>query len=253
MRLCRFMSSDGPRWAVVDGEEAVETRWSPFEGPFDAWGPRHRLADLRLLAPCTPTKVVCASGTYMQVIRDMNKKMPEEPLLFLKPPSAVIGPGDNIRWPGDTEDLTHEPELAVVIGRPCRDVGPDSIDEYILGYTCANDVSAWDVLQREVHFTRSKGYDTFCPVGPFVVKEPGLDPDDLGIRSYVNGEVALETRTDDMVFKVRDLVSFCSRCMTLQPGDVISTGASGVGHVSAGDRVEVEIDGVGRLTNHVAR
>lgn len=257
MRLVRFAPADGgiPRFALVEGDSAVECT-DPFAGDGPSpqpGGATLRLADLRLLAPCEPSKVVCASGTYRAVILELKKAWPTEPVVFLKPSTAVIGHGDAIHWPADASELTHEPELAVVMGRRARNVPLEEIDGYILGYTCANDVTAWDILQRVTHFTRPKAYDTFCPVGPAVVKDEGFDPADAGIRSFVNGEAALDTRTSDMVFTAQEIVSFCSRVMTLLPGDVISTGACGVGQVRAGDRVEIEIDGVGRLGNTVER
>ena len=263
MRLVRFAPPrDGdwahgsaPRFALVEGDTAVECS-DPFAGdgaPPQPTGPEHPLASLRLLAPSTPTKVVCASGTYRAVIVELKKAWPTEPVIFLKPSTAVIGTGAAIRWPAEANELTHEAELAVVISRRATNVPPEQIDDHILGYTCANDVTTWDILQRVTHFTRPKGYDTFCPVGPVVVKGEGFDPDDAGIRSYVNGAVVLDTRTSDMVFPVREIVSFCSRVMTLLPGDVISTGACGVGQLAAGDLCEIEIDGIGRLGNRVER
>jgi 2-keto-4-pentenoate hydratase/2-oxohepta-3-ene-1,7-dioic acid hydratase in catechol pathway len=251
VKLVRFASNDGPRHALVEGDRATELRGNPFDGVIEPWGPTHRLEDLRLLAPCAPSKLVMVSGSYKEVIRTFNKPFPTEPLIFLKPPTAVIGPEAAIIWPADAAELTHEAELAVVIGRPCRNVTPAEADRCILGYTCHNDVSAWDVLQREVQFTRSKGYDTFGPLGPCIVN--GIDPDHLGVRSFVNGAKVLESNTSDMVFRVRDMVSTISRWMTLLPGDVVSTGASGVGPLHPGDRVEIEVDEVGRLANHVVR
>lgn len=263
MRLVRFAPAGGgaPRFALVDGPGpdtlAVECS-DPFAGdgappaPLPGATPVP-LASLCLLAPSAPTKVVCASGTYNAVIVAMNKARPTEPVLFLKPSTAVTGPGTSIVWPRGVEELTLEPELAVVISKRATDVPVEQIDGHILGYTCANDVSAWDVLQRVTHFTRPKAHDTFCPVGPVVVKGEGFDPDDAGIRSWVNGRLDLDTRTSDMVFTVREIVSFCSRIMTLLPGDVVSTGACGVGHLAAGDLVEIEIDGIGRLGNTVRR
>ena len=257
MRLIRFAPADGgiPRFALVEGDTAIECS-DPFAGATpspQSGGATHRLTDLQLLAPCEPSKIVRASGTYRAVILEMKKAWPTEPVIFLKPSTAVIGHGDAIRWPADAGELTHEPELAVVISRRARNVPIEAIDDYILGYTCANDVTAWDILQRVTHFTRPKAYDTFCPVGPSIVKGEGFNPGDAGIRSFVNGTVALDTRTSDMVFTAQEIVSFCSRVMTLLPGDVVSTGACGVGQVLAGDRVEIEIDGIGRLGNTVER
>jgi 2-keto-4-pentenoate hydratase/2-oxohepta-3-ene-1,7-dioic acid hydratase in catechol pathway len=251
VKIARYRANGSLRWGLVEGEELHALRDSPFAGPVETSGEVTPLAEAELRAPCEPSKVVLASGNYREVIRAMNKPFPTEPVIFLKPSTAVIGPGEAIEWPAGVDELTHEPELAVVIGALCRNVPQDAVQDYVLGYTCLNDVSAWDVLTREVQFTRAKGYDTFAPIGPYIVRGD-FDPNDLGIRSYVNGEVALQTRTDDMVFSVDELVSFASTCMTLLPGDVVSTGASGVGNVTRGDTVEVEIDHVGRLTSRVA-
>lgn len=252
MILARYATNDGPRYGLVHGDDVTELRGDPFAGPLApdaAWGPTRRLADVRLLAPCTPSKVVLASTNYGEVLRMFDKPAPEEPILFVKPSTAVIGPGEAIQIPPGTSKVTHEPELAVVIGRPCSAIPPEHVRDFILGYTCLNDLSARDIQDREVHMTRAKGFDTFCPVGPFIVTE--LDPADLRIRSYVNGEVCLETRTSDMIFGVEELVSFASHCMTLLPGDVVSTGASGVGPTRPGELVEIEVEGVGRLGNPV--
>lgn len=249
MILARFTTYEGPRYGVVEGAEVIELRGSPFDGPVEPWGPTYVLEDVRLLAPCTPSKVVLASTNYWEVLRLFDKPKPDEPILFLKPSTAVIGPGEPIRIPAGTERVTHEPELAVVIGKPCARVAPADVAAYILGYTCLNDLSARDIQDREVHMTRAKAFDSFCPIGPVIVTD--LRVAGLGIRSFVNGELALETTTDDMVFGVEELVSFCSHCMTLLPGDVIATGASGVGPARPGDFVEIEVDGIGRLGNPV--
>ena len=250
MKIARYSSDGMTRWGVVDGDAVHELDRSPFTAPSDPGDRTIDLTDVRLLAPCEPSKIVLASGNYHEVIRTMGKPMPVEPVIFIKPSTSVTGPDTVITWPRGVDEVTHEPELAVVIGRFCRRVSAAEAADYILGFTCLNDVSAWDVLTREVQFTRSKAYDTFAPMGPFIVSGP-FEPNDLAIRSYVNGKVALETRTDDMVFTVHELVSFVSSCMTLLPGDVISTGASGVGAVEPGDVVEVEIEHVGRLSNRV--
>lgn len=249
MILARFSTLDGPRFGLVEDAAIRELRRSPFDGPVEPWGPPLALADVHVLAPCVPSKFVLASTNYGEVLRQFGKPRPDEPIIFVKPSTSGIGPGEPIRIPPGTAHVTHEPELAVIIGRPCSRVAPAEVDDYILGYTCLNDLSARDIQDREVHMTRAKGFDTFAPFGPFVVT--GVDTARLGIRSYVNGEVVLETTTEDMIFGVAELVSFISGCMTLLPGDVISTGASGVGPVRAGDVVEIEVDGVGRLTNLV--
>lgn len=249
MRLVRFLTNTGARYGLVDGDKVTELDQDPFAPTYHLWGPTHQLRDLTLLAPCVPTKIVLISGSYRRVIEQLKKEVPAEPLIFIKPNTAVIGPGQNIIWPPEAKELTHEPELAVVIRRPCRNVSPDKVSEYILGYTCLNDISARDIQTREIQFTRGKGYDTFAPLGPCIVTD--INPNKVGIRSYVNGRLALESTTEDMIFTVEEMISFVSRCMTLLPGDVISTGASGLGPVNINDRVAIEIDGVGRLENTI--
>ncbi|HFD39875.1 MAG TPA: FAA hydrolase family protein, partial [Anaerolineae bacterium] len=179
--------------------------------------------------------------------------VPDEPLLFLKPPSAVIGPGEAIVYPQHlSRRVEHEAELAVVIGRRARRVPPAEAPAYILGYTCANDVTARDLQRRDGQWTRGKGFDTFCPLGPWIV--PGLDPGDLAIRCLVNGQVRQQGRTSQMIFAIADLIAYISAVMTLEPGDVILTGTpSGVGLLQPGDQVTVEIEGIGSLTNPVRR
>jgi 2-keto-4-pentenoate hydratase/2-oxohepta-3-ene-1,7-dioic acid hydratase in catechol pathway len=215
--------------------------------------PVARLDEARLLAPVEPSKVVCVGRNYREHAAELGNEMPSEPLLFLKAPSAVVGDGDVIELPPHSERVEHEGELAVVIGRLCRRVREDEDPlAYVLGYTCLNDVTARDLQRRDVQFTRAKSFDTFCPVGPFVVT--GLDPLDLSVRTLVNGEVRQSGRTSAMAFPVPHLIRYISGVMTLNPGDVIATGTpAGVGPLLEGDTVEVEVEGVGTLRNRVSK
>lgn len=223
----------------ASASEARETGESvPFEGA-------------KLLAPCEPSKVVAVSSNYHEVLRAIGKEPPKEPLLFIKPSTSVVGPGGDIVIGGGSNYVTHEPELAIVIGRECKDVPESDVERYVLGYTCANDVSSRDIQNEEVHMTRAKAFDTYCPLGPHIV--PGLPPEHIGVRSHVNGSIVLDTNTSDMIFPTRMLISFISRCMTLLPGDVISTGAGGVGPIEDGDVCTIDIDGIGMLSNPVRR
>lgn len=209
------------------------------------------LEDAKLLPPVEPSKVVCVGRNYKEHAAELGNPMPERPLLFLKPPSAVIGHEERIVLPPDSERVEHEGELAVVIGRKAKNVG-ESEDplSYILGLTCLNDVTARDLQREDVQFTRAKSFDTFCPIGPYVVT--GLDPSDLKVETSVNGEVRQSGRTSDMAFPVPYLIRYISRVMTLEPGDVIATGTpSGVGPLRAGDTVEVFVEGLGVLRNAV--
>jgi len=209
------------------------------------------LEDIRLLPPVAPSKIVCVGRNYREHAAELGNEMPSEPLLFLKPPSAIVGHGDSIVLPQISERVEHEGELAVVIGRKARRLGED-VDplSYVLGYTCLNDVTARDLQRKDVQFTRGKSFDTFCPVGPFVVG--GLDPLDLQIETRVNGEVRQKARTSALAFSVPFLLRYISNILTLEPGDLIATGTpAGVGPLQPGDVVEVEVEGVGTLLNNV--
>jgi 2-keto-4-pentenoate hydratase/2-oxohepta-3-ene-1,7-dioic acid hydratase in catechol pathway len=223
--------------------------------PFIAWEPTDIVVDwndARLLAPVIPTKIVAAGRNYADHAAELGNEVPDEPLVFLKPPTSVIGPLQTIRLPPDSNMVHHEAELAVVMGTVTRDVDVEDVGSHILGYTAANDVTARDIQQRENKFTRAKGYDTFCPLGPAIDTE--LDPlEGLSVICRVNGEITQAGSTSDLIFGIGELVSFISRIMTLLPGDVVLTGTtSGVGPIVAGDRVEVEVEGVGVLVNPVA-
>jgi 2-keto-4-pentenoate hydratase/2-oxohepta-3-ene-1,7-dioic acid hydratase in catechol pathway len=204
-----------------------------------------------LQAPCQPTKIVAVGQNYAAHAAELGSAVPPEPILFLKPPSAVIGPGAAIAYPQHlSEQVDHEAELAVVMGRRAYRVRRDEAERYILGYTCANDVTARDLQRRDGQWTRSKSFDTFCPLGPWIVV--GLDTSDLAVRCRVNGELRQDGSTRDMVFGVNELVAAISAVMTLLPGDVILTGTpSGIGPLQPGDRVAVEVEGIGVLENHV--
>jgi 2-keto-4-pentenoate hydratase/2-oxohepta-3-ene-1,7-dioic acid hydratase in catechol pathway len=197
-----------------------------------------------------PSKIVCVGTNYRAHAAEMGKPLPDEPLLFLKPPSAIIGPGQAIVRPRGYERVDYEGELAVVIGRRARRVPPERALEHVAGLTCLNDVTVRDLQKKDVQFTRAKGFDTFCPVGPRVAS--GLDPSRLRLETRVNGKVRQSSSTADLIFDVPALVAFVSRVMTLEEGDLISTGTpSGVGNLEPGDLVEVEIEGIGVLANPV--
>jgi 2-keto-4-pentenoate hydratase/2-oxohepta-3-ene-1,7-dioic acid hydratase in catechol pathway len=215
-------------------------------------GASHRLGDVRLLAPVLPSKVIAIGRNYAEHAREMGGEPPAEPVLFLKPSTAVCGPGDPIRYPvGQSERVDYEGELAVVIGRLCREVPASQAADVIFGYTCANDVTARDLQARDGQWDRAKGFDTFCPLGPWI--ETGADPADLELVTSVNGEVRQRARTSQLLHGVAALVAFASNVMTLLPGDVLLTGTpAGVGPLTEGDEVSVTIEHIGTLTNPVA-
>jgi 2-keto-4-pentenoate hydratase/2-oxohepta-3-ene-1,7-dioic acid hydratase in catechol pathway len=212
----------------------------------------HRAADIKLMAPCTPSKIVALGVNYKSHGEEMNHTPPSEPLIFLKPPTAVIGPEEKIIYPPSSQRVDYEGELGVVIKSVTRNVTKVEAKDYIFGYTCLNDVTARDLQKKDVQWTRAKGFDTFCPIGPCIETE--LDPADLSLGTYLNGQVKQFTRTSQLIFDVYTCVSFISRVMTLLPGDVIATGTtSGIGPMQSGDTVEVKIEGIGTLRNYVLR
>jgi 2-keto-4-pentenoate hydratase/2-oxohepta-3-ene-1,7-dioic acid hydratase in catechol pathway len=217
----------------------------------------HRLADVRLLAPVLPrSKVVGIGRNYAAHAAEMGNDVPTEPLMFLKPNTSVVGPGDPIFYPSQTSNLHFEGELAVVIGRICRDVPPEQATDVIHGYTIANDVTARDLQRSDVQFTRAKGFDSFCPLGPWI--ETDLDPHDFAegrsIQTHLNGDLQQDGSTKDLIFDIPTLISHITSVMTLLPGDVILTGTpEGVGPMQVGDEVEISIAGLGTLTNKVAQ
>ncbi len=210
------------------------------------------LTSVTLLAPVTPSKIVCVGRNYKEHAAELGNKMPDEPLLFLKAPSSVIGSGDSIELPRDSRQVEHEGELGVVIGRrACKLKDSDDPLSYVLGYTCVNDVTARDLQRKDVQFTRGKSFDTFCPVGPFIVSD--LDPLNLIVETRLNGMVKQNGRTADMAFSVPFLIRYIANVMTLYPGDLIATGTpAGVSPMKDGDVVEVEVEGLGVLRNTVA-
>jgi 2-keto-4-pentenoate hydratase/2-oxohepta-3-ene-1,7-dioic acid hydratase in catechol pathway len=245
-------------FGVLDGDgQVAQIEGHPF-GRISFTGARYAQADIRLLSPILPSKVVCVGKNYAAHIAEMNTgDAPKEPLLFLKPSTAVIGPGDAIRIPPGSTNVHHEAELAVVIGaRGARNVTPEQAATSIFGYTIGNDVTERDMQKSDGQWTRAKGFDSFCPLGPWIETDLGglgLDPADLEVTCTVDGELRQQGRTSQLIFDVPTLISYISQVMTLLPGDVVLTGTpSGVGPISAGQRVEVTIQGLGSLASSVA-
>jgi 2-keto-4-pentenoate hydratase/2-oxohepta-3-ene-1,7-dioic acid hydratase in catechol pathway len=256
VRIARFSVSDQIVFGVLDGDpddtsnaHVTAIVGHPF-GPFELSTARFPLAEVRLLAPVVPSKVVGVGKNYAEHAAEMGGPAPDDPVLFLKPSTSVIGPGDPIRLPSLSDEVHHEGELAVVVGRLVREVPIERALEAVLGYTCGNDVTARDLQRADSQWTRAKGFDTFCPLGPWV--ETDLDPQDLAITCRVGGQVRQSARTSDMLHGVAELVSYVSAVMTLLPGDVLLTGTpAGVGTIRAGDKVAVTVEGVGTLRNPV--
>jgi 2-keto-4-pentenoate hydratase/2-oxohepta-3-ene-1,7-dioic acid hydratase in catechol pathway len=250
MKIVRIKAGDDIAYGVADSEGVLVYNGSPFV----AWEPTETVVpwpSVNLLSPVLPTKVLCVGKNYEDHAAEFDGEVPEEPLVFMKPATSVVGPNQAVVHPRISEEVHHEAELAVVMSRPARNIRAEDAGQYIFGYTAANDVTARDLQRKDGQWTRAKGFDTFCPLGPAIETE--LDPlERLAVICRVNGEVRQAGFTSDMVFGVAEVLEYITAFTTLLPGDVILTGTpSGVGRVEAGDVMEVEVDGIGTLTNRV--
>jgi 2-keto-4-pentenoate hydratase/2-oxohepta-3-ene-1,7-dioic acid hydratase in catechol pathway len=253
VRIARIAHSEGFAYAALgdaDGQEvALEIAEQPFVKPTFS-GRKWPLADVRLLAPVLPTKVVCIGKNYADHAREMGGEPPADPVMFIKPSTSVIGPNAAVRLPADSSRVDFEGELAIVIGQPCKDVPAEKAASVIFGYTIGNDVTARDQQKADGQWTRGKGHDTFCPLGPWV--ETQLDASDIAIRTELDGQVKQESRTSLLLHDVPKLIEWITRVMTLLPGDVILTGTpAGVGPMTDGQTVSVTVEGIGTLSNPV--
>ena len=250
MRIARFTKDGDLFFGVVEGDDTIATIAAHPFGEIQLTGERQPLADVRLTAPILPSKVIAIGKNYAEHAREMGGEAPEEPVMFMKPSTSVIGHREAIVYPPLSERVDYEGELAVVIGRLCREVPASRAADVILGYTCANDVTARDLQKRDGQWTRAKGFDTFCPLGPWI--ETSLDPSDLAVTTTVSGEVRQSSRTDKLLHGIPELIEFVTQVMTLLPGDVILTGTpEGVGPLQVDDEVSVTVENIGTLTNRV--
>lgn len=257
MRLVRYWdkAANAARWGIHEGDRVRELTGTPYEGVRPTSN-THPLGAVRLMAPCEPSKIIAGGANYYGHLKEVGLAVPEVPVFFLKPPSALIGPDDAVVYPPQTTRLEYEGELAVVVARPMRNTPPEEVLGNLLGYTCVNDVTARDIQViggNLLHLCHSKSFDTFCPAGPWVETE--LDAHNLAIELRINGEVRQRpSNTSDMIFPVEKMVSYFSHVMTLLPGDLILTGAPpGIGPMQPGDQVEVIIEGIGTLRHTVLR
>jgi 2-keto-4-pentenoate hydratase/2-oxohepta-3-ene-1,7-dioic acid hydratase in catechol pathway len=251
-KYVRIESDDGTHWGILHEENIAEISGNPVFG-VEPTGRNFLPSNIKFLAPVEPSKIVCVGLNYREHVKESQSatKEPDEPVLFLKPPSALIGPGGKIIYPDMAQRVDYEAELGVVIGKECRNIAPVEADDYIFGLTCVNDVTARDLQKKDVQWTRGKGFDTFCPVGPWIVDDAQYD--DLLVESYLNGELKQSSRTSMMIFPMPVLISFISRVMTLLPGDLISTGTpAGISPMKIGDRIEIKVEGIGSLVNDIA-
>lgn len=250
MKIARFLKNSFVKYGIVEEGRVNEIKGTPFDG-MERTNIFYKMDDIKLLAPCEPSKIVAIGLNYKAHAAEFNKPLPEEPMMFLKPATAVIATGDEIIYPSHmSRRVDYEGELAVVVCKKAHMVKKEDAKNYILGYTCINDVTARDLQGKDIQYTRAKGFDTFAPIGPWI--ETDLNPGNARIETYLNGEKRQDTFTHDMIFDVYYLLGFVSHVMTLLPGDVIATGTpSGIGKMESGDRVEVRIEGIGSLINKV--
>jgi 2-keto-4-pentenoate hydratase/2-oxohepta-3-ene-1,7-dioic acid hydratase in catechol pathway len=251
MKIVRFNTAGKTVYGILEGDSVRTIAGEPFRS-IQKSGDIYKLSEVRLLAPCVPSKIVAIGVNYRSHALEMGSQLPENPLIFLKPPTAVINPGDDIVYPPSSNRVDFEGELGVVIGRKARRVSGKEALEYVLGYTCFNDVTARDLQSRDGQWTRSKSFDTFAPFGPCIETE--LDPSDTPIETWLNGECKQKSNTSDLIFGACELVSFISQVMTLLPGDIIATGTpGGIGPMQPGDTIEVRIEPIGTLKNRVVK
>ena len=251
MKIVRFTTGNKVKYGILNGESIHAIEGKPFRY-LKLTDDYYRLNDVKLLYPCLPSKIVCLGLNYRGHAKEVNAPLPDVPLIFLKPSTAVIGPEANIVYPPSSTRVDYEGELGVVIKKSAWRVAIEKVKDYILGYTCFNDVTARDLQTRDGQWTRAKGFDTFAAVGPCIETE--LDPGNVVLETYLKGVLKQRANTNDLIFAVPQLVSFISNVMTLLPGDIIATGTtSGIGPMSPGDTVEIKIAGIGTLRNYVIK
>jgi 2-keto-4-pentenoate hydratase/2-oxohepta-3-ene-1,7-dioic acid hydratase in catechol pathway len=249
MKIVRYQDGSLVKYGVIEKETIREMEGDPF-GHFHLTSKVKKVGEAKLLSPCLPSKIVALGLNYRDHAEEVKLPIPDKPLLFIKPSTSVIGPGEAILYPKMSKRVDYEAELAVVIGKVAKNVSEERAADYILGYTCLNDVTARDLQPKDGQWTLSKGFDTFSPIGPWIVTD--MDPYHLEISSYLNGERRQHSNTKNLIFGPHQLVSFISWAMTLLPGDVIATGTpSGIGPMAIGDQIDVVIEGIGTLSNHV--
>lgn len=260
MRIVRFVPPTGselgtdPHFGILEGDSTIRAIASdPLYAGVYKEEATFKIGDVRLLAPVIPrSKVVCVGKNYADHAAEMGGEVPEEPIIFIKPNTSVIGPDDVIQWPATSERIDHEAELAVVISKICKEVPRDKADDVIFGYTIANDVTARDLQKKDGQWSRAKGFDSFCPLGPWI--DTDFKPGSQLVTATVNGETKQSAPLSDMVFDVPFIIEFVTKVMTLLPGDVILTGTpSGIGPMVAGGEVVVSVDGLGALRNRVSQ
>ncbi len=251
MKIVRYERKGKKRWGVLDEEgEHVREGVGDFLGDWGLTKKVYRIDGVRLIAPIEPSKIVALGLNYRDHAEELGMPLPDDPMIFMKPSTSIAGPGDDIIYPHMSSQVDYEAEMAIVIGKKAKNTAPEDARKYVLGYTCLNDVTARDLQRKDIQFTRGKGFDTFCPIGPCIVTD--IVPDDLAVEAYLNGEQKQSSRTSNLIFGVDELVTFISHIMTLLPGDIISTGTpGGIGPMQVGDTIEIRVEGIGGLVNSV--
>lgn len=252
MRIVRYERKGRIHWGVLDSKDSEYVREGvgDFLGDWGLTKKTYRTDSVKILVPVLPSKVVALGLNYRDHAEELNLPIPEDPMIFLKPSTAVIGHGEPIIYPKMAGRVDYEAELGIVIGKKAKEIPPENAQEFILGYTCVNDVTARDLQAKDVQYTRAKGFDTFCPLGPCI--HTSIDPSNLKVEAYLNGKLVQSSSTSNLIFGVLELVSFVSHVMTLLPGDVISTGTpGGIGPMQPGDIIEIRVEGIGSLVNPV--
>ena len=251
MKIVRFAIDGDVRYGILKGNSIQAIDGEPY-GDLNPSDQFYMLSNVKLLSPCTPSKIVALGLNYHSHVKEVNAPLPNAPLLFLKPSTSVIGTEENIIYPPTSYRVDYEGELAVVIKKPVWLVPVEEALDYVLGYTCFNDVTARDLQYQNKQWTRAKGFDTFAAVGPYIETE--LDPGNATVETYLNGQLKQQGNTSDLIYSVAELINFTSHVMTLLPGDIIATGTpSGIGPMYPGDTVEIKIDGIGTLKNYVVK
>lgn len=249
MKFVRFIKDEKIFYGSLEKAKIQVIVGNIFEN-FEITNEEYNLSEVKLLSPCTPSKIVCVGLNYRDHAQEMNDKLPNEPIIFIKPSTAVIGPHEKIKYPSMSKQVDYEAELGIVIKNTARDLETEDVNKYVLGYTCFNDVTARDLQKKDGQWTRAKSFDTFAPFGPII--ETDTNPSNLDIQLLLNGEIKQNSNTSKLIFSIEELISFISKIMTLLPGDLIATGTpSGVGPMHIGDKVEVKIENIGTLVNYI--
>jgi 2-keto-4-pentenoate hydratase/2-oxohepta-3-ene-1,7-dioic acid hydratase in catechol pathway len=250
MKYLRFLQNGNIRYGLLEKDNTIREVVGDIFNNYKNTENVYPLAEITFLPPCVPTKIIAVGLNYFDHVNEVQMKIPDEPLIFMKPPSTLIAHNDNIIYPKMSKQLDYEAELAVIVKNRIKNIEPEDVFKNILGYTCFNDVTARDLQKKDGQWTRAKSFDTFAPIGPFISTK--LNPNNLQIKLYKNGQLMQNSSTSNMIFKVDKIVSFISKIMTLFPGDIIATGTpSGIGQLEEGDIVKVEIEGIGILKNTV--